>query len=235
MVDRQIADRILVVMAKAPRLGAVKTRLAQHFSPVAICDLYRSLLNDTLQLAYALRGVDVAVMCPEGDVLDLMCAVGSDVRVVPQNGEGLAAGLESVFAKFAGEGCRVIAFNSDSPHLPASVLEKAFDVLATDDLVVGPTDDGGYYLVGAKASYSNLFVGDGMGTTNALPELLTRANALGLSTYLTPTFYDVDVPADLIPLAEELRVAPAKAPRTSAWLSQWSHQVERVKARTADP
>ena len=76
---------------------------------------------------------------------------GDVAIVVAQTGEGLAAGLTSVFAYFAGASRRrVIAFNSDSPHLPASVLEKAFEALATCDMVVGPTYDGGYYLVGAK-------------------------------------------------------------------------------------
>jgi uncharacterized protein len=100
-------------------------------------------------------------------------------------------------------------------------------MLAISDLVVGPTDDGGYYLVGAKASHASLFVGDGMGTTNALAALLNRARALGLSVDLTDPFYDVDVLADLISLAEELRNAPEKAPRTAAWLNsgrmRWSN------------
>jgi uncharacterized protein len=235
MQDAQMVDRILVIMAKAPRLGAVKTRLAQRFSPLAVCDLYRCLLNDTLALASALQDVDVAVMCPEGDEMDLMLAVGSEVRIVSQNGEGLAAGLTSVFAHFAVEGHRrVIAFNSDSPHLPVAVLEKAFDALASHDLVVGPTDDGGYFLVGAKASCPGLFAGDGMGTTNALSALLTRARGLGLSTHLTEAFWDVDVPADLIPLAAELRVAPDKAPRTAAWLKRWGEVLEQLRAGTKD-
>ena len=71
------------------------------------------------------------------------------MSVVAQTGAGLAAGLTSVFTQFPGR--RTIAFNSDSPHLPRSVLEDAFETLATHDVVVGPTHDGGYYLVGAKA------------------------------------------------------------------------------------
>lgn len=235
MPDAPMADCILVVMAKAPRLGAVKTRLAQHFSPAAVIDLYRCLLDDTFTLARALRGVEIAVMCPPGDVEDLSRFVGPDVRVVAQNGEGLAAGLTSVFNHFAAKGRRrVIAFNGDSPHLPFSVLEKAFHALASHDLVVGPTEnDGGYYLVGAKASHMGLFADDGLGTTNALSALLTRARALRLSTELTEAFWDIDVPADLVPLAGELRVAPDRAPRTAAWLKRWGHAVEQLRTRTA--
>ena len=78
--------------------------------------------------------------------------------------------------------------------LPASILESAFDVLDTCDLVVGPTHDGGYYLVGAKASHPDLFTSDGMGTANALEALLTRARALGaFCIHLTDPFYDTSM------------------------------------------
>jgi hypothetical protein len=151
----------------------------------------------------------------------LLRAVPKTVPIVPQTGQGLAAGLASVFAHFAAPGHqRVIAFNSDSPHLPASVLESAFDLLEACDVVVGPTHDGGYYLVGAKASHPGLFASDGMGTTNAFEALLTRARALGLSVHLTDPFYDIDVAADLTQLADELQRIPGKAPRTAKWLSE---------------
>lgn len=226
------SNRVLVIMAKAPRPGAVKTRLASSLSPAAVIDFYRCLLGDTLALARSLNDVEVAIMSPEWDVNELAHLVGSEARVVAQQGEGLAAGLVSVFRHFTGndkeEGHpreeqrrRVIAFNSDSPHLPRSVLENAFETLATHDVAVGPTHDGGYYLVGAKASHPTLFANDGMGTSSALERLLSRARTLGLSVGLAETFYDIDVAEDLSRLAGELRAAPSRAPRTAAWLREW--------------
>ena len=157
------SDRVLVIMAKAPKPGAVKTRLASSLSPEAVTDFYCCLLDDTLALAGSLSDVEVAIMCPESDVGELAQLAGGATSVVAQKGEGLAAGLTSVFAHFA-EGHRtnahqrrIIAFNSDSPHLPRSVLEGAFETLAAHDVVVGPTHDGGYYLVGAKASHPRRF------------------------------------------------------------------------------
>src|SRR6266700_40583 len=152
--------RTLVVMAKAPRPGMVKTRLAQSFSVEAVTELYCCLLDDTLTLGRSLRDVEVAIMCPDSDVNVLTQLAGSEASVVAQKGEGLAAGLTSVFAHFAPDHQRedhrrdahqrrTIAFNSDSPHLPRSVLDDAFETLAAHDVVVGPTHDGGYYLVGA--------------------------------------------------------------------------------------
>jgi uncharacterized protein len=228
------SDRVLVIMAKAPRPGAVKTRLAPSLSPEAVTAFYCCLLDDTLALARSLEvaGVEIAIMCPDSDVDELARlagrqAAGKAARVVAQKGVGLAAGLTSVFAHFA-EGHRtnalqrrIIAFNSDSPHLPRSVLEDAFETLAAHDVVVGPTHDGGYYLVGAKASHPTLFAGDGMGTSSALESLLARARALELSVGFAAPFYDIDVAEDLSRLAEELRFAPARAPRTAAWLKEW--------------
>lgn len=225
-------DRTLVIMAKAPNPGRVKTRLAPHLPLSAITAFYRCLLDDTIALARSLGTVHVAIMCPGADVNELVSVVDDQVQVVAQKGDGLAAGLTSVFAQFAnGSGQRIIAFNSDSPHLPPSILEAAFQILTSHDVVVGPTHDGGYYLVGAKAVHPALFEGDGMGTVNALERLLSRARDLQLSVGFTPPFYDIDVANDLIQLAAELRHAPARAPRTAAWFAEWDEAVAQLQAR----
>ncbi|HEX6823228.1 MAG TPA: TIGR04282 family arsenosugar biosynthesis glycosyltransferase [Candidatus Sulfotelmatobacter sp.] len=222
IVARPGSERVLVIMAKAPRPGAVKTRLASSLSADAVASFYCCLLQDTLALGRSLNDVTVAIMCPESDVNELAELTGREVKVVAQKGEGLAAGLTSVFAHYADHHRRcIIAFNSDSPHLPASVLEQAFQTLTAHDVVIGPTHDGGYYLIGAKASYPTLFADDGMGTSSALERLLSRARALELSVGFAAPFYDIDVAGDLTRLAEELRLAPEKAPRTARWLKEW--------------
>jgi uncharacterized protein len=222
VVHPQRSDRVLVIMAKAPRPGVVKTRLASSLPVQAVTAFYRCLLDDTLELALSLGGVEVAIMCPELHVNELARLAGNRASVVAQKGEGLAAGLTSVFAHFAEDHQRrTIAFNSDSPHLPRSVLEDAFQMLAAHDVVVGPTHDGGYYLVGAKASHPALFARDAMGTSSALETLLSRARALALSVGFAEPFYDIDVAEDLTRLAAELRLAPTRAPRTAMWLKEW--------------
>ncbi len=231
--------RTLVVMAKAPRPGMVKTRLTRSLPVEAVTELYRCLLDDTMALARSLGTslgtTEVAIMCPASDVEELTRLARGVVGVVAQKGEGLAAGLTSVFAHFAAPGRqRVVAFNSDSPHLPASVLGSAFEVLSGHDVVVGPTHDGGYYLVGAKAAHPALFDGDGMGTKNALETLLARARALQLSVGFTDPFYDIDVEDDLTRLAAELRLAPARAPRTAVWLKQWGQAVAQLRTGVGD-
>ena len=221
--------RTLVVMAKAPRPGKVKTRLTESLPSLAVTTLYRCLLEDTLELATSLANVEVAVMCPEPDQEELAQLLGNIVQVVAQKGEGLAAGLSSVFRHFTAAGRQhVIAFNSDSPHLPPSVLHSGFEMLATQDVVVGPTHDGGYYLVGAKAAHPALFESDGMGTRSALDRLLTRTKILNLSTGFTELFYDIDIAKDLILMGRELQFTPQKAPRTARWFGEWQHAVAQL-------
>lgn len=228
-------NRTLVIMAKAPRPGMVKTRLTQSLPSPAVIALYRCLLEDTIALARSLTSVEVAVMCPEPDRDELAQLLGSAVQVVAQKGEGLAAGLTSVFRYFTAAGGRhVIAFNSDSPHLAPSVLDNAFEILATHDVAVGPTHDGGYYLVGAKTAHPSLFEGYGMGTKNALDRLLTRTTVLGLTTGLTDPFYDIDVAEDLIQLGRALRLAPQMAPRTAEWFVEWENAVTPLRHRMGD-
>jgi len=225
-------NRTLVIMAKAPKPGMVKTRLTESLPSPAVTALYRCLLEDTLALAKSLTSVEVAVMCPESDQAELVDLLGGTVPVVAQEGEGLAAGLTSVFRHFTAPGRqRVIAFNSDSPHLAPSVLGSAFEMLTTHDVVVGPTHDGGYYLVGAKAAHPSLFEGGSMGTRSALDRLLTRTKVLDLSTGFTEPFYDIDVANDLLLLARELRLAPGKAPRTARWFGEWRQAVAELRRR----
>lgn len=222
-------DRVLVIMAKAPRAGAVKTRLIPCLPSAAVTGFYSCLLADTLNLARSIRDVDVAIMCPDSDVHELEKLVGSEASVVAQEGTGLAAGLTSVFAHFTQCNRRTIAFNADSPHLPASILEHAFELLATHDMVVGPTYDGGYYLVGTKAAHRSLFANDGLGTNSALERLVSRARTLDLSLAFVSAFYDIDVADDVIRLAAELRLAPERAPRTAQWLRDWEFATEHSR------
>jgi len=214
-------DCALVIMAKAPCAGRVKTRLEPVVPPDALVALYRCLIEDTVSLARDAGVPRIAVVCPRGDGGDVARWLG--VEVLEQEGDGLAAGLDSVFRLFIGDGCRrVIAFNGDTPHLPPDMLAGAFARLARHDLVVGPTEDGGYYLVGARGAHAGLFDSRGLGTGGALRSLLARAAERGLGVAVTEAWYDVDEGSDLARLAAELRRTPARAPRTAAWLAAWN-------------
>ena len=108
-------------------------------------------------------------------------------------------------------------------------------MLESCDLVVGPRHDGGYYLVGARASHPGLFTNDGMGTATALEALLARAANFQLSVRMLDPFYDIDVAADLRQLADELQLAPRRAPRTAAWLVEWRRALGEHRSSIGAP
>jgi rSAM/selenodomain-associated transferase 1 len=216
----------IVLMAKAPREGYVKTRLTAAYDAREVVQLSECMLRDTVALVQALSRVHIAVMCPGEDVADIEARLPAEVQVVGQRGSGLAAALFSAFECFVPGFRRVIALDTDSPHLPLAILESAFDRLETNDLVVGPTEDGGYYLVGASAMHPRIFDSTQLGTRNARDALLANARALGLSVSFTEPWYDVDEPADLRRLAADLRIEPARAPRTATLLASWPPGVD---------
>jgi rSAM/selenodomain-associated transferase 1 len=215
------ASRAIVVMAKAPREGHAKTRLNGAVPTGEVVRLSECMLRDTIDLARSVDGVHVAVMCPSEDVAALTAKLPG-VEVVGQDGVGLAAALTSAFGRFVEAGfSRVIAIDADSPHLPAAVVDEAFASLDGNDLVVGPTEDGGYYLVGASAAHCGLFDAAPLGTSSACDALCANARARGLSVAVACVWYDVDVAADLHRLEADLRAEPARAPRTAALLASW--------------
>jgi uncharacterized protein len=211
----------VVIMAKAPREGFVKTRLTGAYPRRDVVQLSDCMLRDTLALLHALPRVHVAVMCPSADVAEIQSRLPAGAHVVGQRGNGLAAALVSVFEQFVPDFRRVIAVDSDSPHLPLEIFDSAFELLETNEVVVGPTEDGGYYLVGASAMHPRLFDSAPLGTGSARDALVANASALRLSVAFTRVWYDVDVPADLRRLAADLRSDPARAPRTAALLASW--------------
>jgi len=207
-------------MAKAARRDHVKTRLAGSLPADAIIELYKCLIEDTVQLAHSVTTDALAIVCPSSDVADLSSWL-PEIEIVPQEGEGLAAGLVSAFRVFVGRGFRrVVALDGDSPQIPNHTLEHAFHLLDSADLVIGPTIDGGYYLVGATALRPDLFDHYRLGTGGALDSLLTAARTFNLKTALTEPAYDVDEKSDLARLSKELDRFPSRAPRTARWLAR---------------
>ena len=216
----ETGERALIVMAKAARVGHVKSRLAASLSAEAVVELYRCMIEDTLDLARCVSTDALAIVCPPADVAELAAWLPA-TEVVGQQGQGLAAGLVSAFRTFIDRGYRrVVAVDGDSPQMPPETLDKAFQLLDMGDLVVGPTTDGGYYLVGSTTVQSELFDMQRMGTASALDSLILNAQNLGLRMAVTETNYDVDEPGDLGHLARDLHIHPQRASRTAAWLAR---------------
>ena len=207
--------RLIYVMAKAPRVGEVKTRLCPPLEPSQAAELYLGFLRDSLELAGRVPNAEVRAFCPSPSMAaELAGLLPVGCRVASQSAPGLGAGLEECFRVGLGDGFRAVAvMASDNPTLPSALVEQAFERLEQDDVVLGPADDGGYYLVAARAVYSSLFREMVWSTTSVLDETLERCRVAGLRSSLLEPWYDVDSAEDLGRLSRELDSLPAERAR----------------------
>jgi rSAM/selenodomain-associated transferase 1 len=219
---RTIAPVAVAIMAKAPVPGQVKTRLCPPLAPAEAAELARCFLLDRLALVSRLDGAAAVLAHAPADAGRAFEALDPGIARLPQRGAGLSERLTAVFGDLLGAGhAAVIAVDTDSPTLPREHLQRAVDALRTagPDVVIGPSADGGYCLIGARAVHSTLFDGIPWSTPAVLAATLSRARAAGLRVECLPEGFDVDTPADLDRLRATLRPGgDARAPRTTAWL-----------------
>jgi rSAM/selenodomain-associated transferase 1 len=216
----------LVIVAKAPAVGQVKTRLCPPLSMAEATELFRCFLVDTVARACTVPDTRVCLAFTPADSEALFRALlPFPLRYLPQRGNGLGERLVNIFADLLHEGfTRVVIMDSDSPTLPTAYLQEAFTLLGDpgNDAVFGPCSDGGYYLVGARAVHHGLFENITWSTASVLAETRAQARLHQLNVALLPVWYDVDNGADLHTLAAELGRLDGNAgvPRTRAFLSQ---------------
>jgi rSAM/selenodomain-associated transferase 1 len=193
----------LYFAAKAPIPGQVKTRLGATIGMQAAANLYAAFLSDLVQ-RFADAPFDVAWYVTAGSWRSLESLVVRADAVRIQRGTGWAARQANLFrdCDAAGEVTVVLAA-TDSPQLEKSRVEEAFAALAAHDVVLGPTCDGGYYLIGMNR-FNDVFASASMGTTAALVAALERARAMHLSVHLLEPEFDVDTEQDLGLLEREV-------------------------------
>lgn len=211
-----MAPDVLVVMARYPTPGAVKTRLAPVLGSDGACALYRAFLADIAAAWRAPGWRLVWAVTPAG--ADLRAVVGAGAEQIAQRGDTLAARMRHVFEDlFAAGAARVVMCGADVPHLGVDRLAAAFAALSRHDVVLAPTRDGGYCLIGLRAAH-DVFTGIAMGGVTVCADTLARAAALGLSTTCQAPTFDVDEPDDVDALAALLATGDAALPATAAAL-----------------
>ena len=216
----------LVIVAKAPVVGQVKTRLCPPLSAAEATELFRCFLVDTVARACTIANVQTCLAFTPADSGDLFRALlPFPLHYLAQRGDSLGERLVNIFADLLHEGfTRVVIMDSDSPTLPLAYLQEAFTLLADsrNDAVFGPCSDGGYYLVGARAVHHGLFENITWSTVSVLTETLAQARLHKLNVALLPSWYDVDTGVDLHKLAAELGPLDGNdgVPRTRAFLTQ---------------
>jgi len=214
--------RALLIVGKAPAPGQAKTRLVPPLSAQAAAELYRAFLLDTLDLAAGLGWERVSLVHPAGAGAALRPLLPPPVTLCEQRGRGLGDALRHAFAEHLAQGfTRVVLIGSDTPSLPPTAVADGCAALATHDLSIGPSLDGGYYLLGLRTMQPALFEAIDWSTPRVLAQTLARASQLRLRVQRLPAWYDVDAPADLERLQRELQQAPATtAPHTRTTLAR---------------
>lgn len=218
-----MAQLAIAVMAKAPQAGQVKTRLVPPLSQEEAADLYRCLLLDKLLQISQLPGVDSYVAYTPGEAGPLMRELApQSFTLIPQSGSDLGDRLHRLSAILLEKGHPgVMIVDSDTPTLPTAYLLEAIERLQSKitDLVLGPAEDGGYYLVGLKRPCRALFDGIQWSSPSVLTETLQRASAQRLRVATLPSWFDVDTADDLHRLRLDLATnGNALAPHTRAFL-----------------
>lgn len=225
----------LVIVAKYPAPRRVKTRLGATIGYEQSALLYGAFLRDLAQRfsrAALVDGYDLLWACVD-DAVTMAPILGTDARIIVQRGDDFAERLYHICCDVAAFGyARTVILGSDSPQVPGAAIAEAFASLrdAHADVVLGPADDGGYYLVGLwnQPAPPDLFTGITMSTPLVFTQTLERARSLGLAVRVAPTAFDVDCEADLPRLAHALDAFPALAPRTHMLLESMLTRMTRV-------
>jgi rSAM/selenodomain-associated transferase 1 len=205
-------ERALVVMAKEPSPGGAKTRLSPPLTATEAAALYHCFLLDTLELIrHVASAQPIVAYAPEEARSFFRRLAPPGFGLIPQAGADLGERLDRVVVDCLHQGyAQVVIVASDSPTIPLPYLDQAFHELDDPavDVVLGPCDDGGYYLVGLKRRCPALFREMAMSTATVLEETLARAEQEGLRVVCLPPWYDVDTFEDLDRLKQELGDQP---------------------------
>jgi rSAM/selenodomain-associated transferase 1 len=206
---RSPADSALIIFAKAPIPGQVKTRLCPPLTPDEAASLHGSIVLDMLERSRGAASMDRFVACtPSSDhVFFKILEERHGVRLIAQMGDDLGARMARACADVFALGYRqVLVIGTDLPTLPGSVFGETVKLLASHDVVLGPALDGGYYLIGLRKPSPGLFAGIPWSTDQVLPLTQQKAAALGLRTTLLPVRRDIDIVDDLMAVIEAMGV-----------------------------
>ncbi len=186
----------LIIFAKTPDINSVKTRLKPYLSDNERLSLHKALLENTMKVAINLKNIKVTIFyTPEG---------GEDyfkrfkLPVFLQKGKDLGERMYNAMKQMISRGNKkVVVIGSDIPDISNKIILEAFNRLNTSDTVIGPAEDGGYYLIGMKKPDKKIFSGIDWSTKKVLNQTLKKAKYIKLKVSLVQTLRDIDRPEDL--------------------------------------
>lgn len=191
--------RFLIVFAKEAQRGAVKTRLRSYLSEEQCVNLYKSFLKDTVDIARKIN-CETRIMAYEsnGKSPEFLKKISNDFKFYKQKGKNLGQRLYNAF-KFAAKSgsSKTVIIGSDSPDLPKSYINKAFNKLNNSDLVLGPAYDGGYYLIGLREPCKEIFENIKWSSSSVFKQTLEKAKKARKKVAVLGLWHDIDTPQDL--------------------------------------
>ena len=189
-----------LVFAKYPQAGQVKTRMAPPLTPEQASKLHLACLQTVFERLSSIRAFDISLWVTPDEQASRLCSLLglSEAQGRGQGGGDLGARLKRAAASaLGGEAGAVVLFGADSPTIPLAWLRRALRELEEHEAVLGPTEDGGYYLLGLRVHVPALFSGIAWGTSRVAEQTMQRAGAAGVDLVTLPTWYDVDRIEDL--------------------------------------
>ncbi|MEZ5306004.1 MAG: TIGR04282 family arsenosugar biosynthesis glycosyltransferase [Pyrinomonadaceae bacterium] len=218
--------RTLIVMAKNPQSGNVMTRLSDCLSPCERAELSDALLFDALEKATKAADRIFCFMVPNtGNLAErLQMEVSFESQSGSDLGERIVNAVHSVFERGAK---KTVVIGTDCPLLEADAIVSVFEALETGrDAVIGPANDGGYYLIGMSANFEFLFDEIQWGGGDVLSDTIEAGKSRGLDLSLLKNLPDLDHPEDLAALFNHFEQLETTAPRTKEWLKKNQAKIE---------
>ncbi|MBA3600641.1 MAG: TIGR04282 family arsenosugar biosynthesis glycosyltransferase [Acidobacteria bacterium] len=211
--------KIIVIMAKIPIAGTVKTRLHPLLSVEQSATLAECLLRDTVNKAKFLSNELIIAYTPV-EKLDVLLAILSNEQIfTEQKGANLGDKMFHAFEfAFSRNSDAVVMIGTDSPTFPAQFITQAFEMLPETDAVLGETADGGFYLLGLRKLKKEIFETVEWSSPKTFEQTARNIENLDLKLSLLPNWYDVDTPDDLKRLKKDLSKNPSIAPKTFEFL-----------------
>ena len=213
------ADSRIMMFVKAPAAGTVKTRLCRDLNPEDVLLLYRAFILDLLDtLARSGKEIQICYDPPDAEnTVRSWLGLPDRMRMSPQQGNDLGTRMERAFVQAFAEGCQnALLIGSDIPDLPADILNQAERALDTREAVIGPSSDGGYYLIGFTRDgfLEETFRGMPWSTDAVMARTIAVFEEYKTAFALMPKWHDIDTYKDLLVLSGDCRRRPQAAPRT---------------------
>jgi len=195
----------VILFTRFPRPGAVKTRLIDRLGPQGAAELHTKMTKQVIcriQPVLQTRKIELQVYYCGGSQQEMADWLGGNCTLCSQQGNDLGQRMEHAFAQAIQQGTRrILLIGSDCPDIDSDIITSALKKLHSHDLVLGPSADGGYYLIGlcpAGKKYPALFKGINWGTNQVLEQTLRQAANIGLTCALLRQLHDIDRPEDLV-------------------------------------